>query len=214
MDCVLNGFYSYPISHVVIPMIISYYYGKGFNSVLFAITAAAVWELVEFTVRETFGSYLLFGDTLINIYTQEERETVCNIVLLDIGNGILGAFLAYFTARGKLSPNFKYWQHVVAFIIVGVTYSFLSGFSWYCSWDESCNGERVDFPWGNFVNVVLIFVWFWIFFIDWAWLFLNVIIISGMGTIPVVSSAVMVYIGTAVCFLIQIFRPREYQILP
>lgn len=214
MDCVLNGFYSYPISHVVMPMVISYYYGKGFNSVLFAITAAAVWELVEFTVRETFGSYLLFGDTLNDIHGQEEPETICNIVLLDLGNGILGALLAYFTARGKLSPNFKYWQHVVAFIIVGVTYSFLSGFSWYCAWDESCNGERVDFPWGNFVNVVLIFVWFWIFFIDWAWLFLNVVIISGMGTIPVVSSAVMVYIGTGVCFLIQIFRPREYQILP
>lgn len=209
MDCVLNGFYSYPISHVVMPMVISYYYGKGFNSVLFAITAAAVWEFVEVILKEVFGSYLLFGDSLVG-----NDETLCNANFLDLGNGILGALLAYFTARGQLSPNFKYWQHVVAFIIVGVTYSFLSGFSWYCAWDESCNGERVDFPWGNFVNVVLIFVWFWIFFIDWAWLFLNVVIISGMGTIPVVSSAVMVYIGTGVCFLIQIFRPREYQILP
>ena len=214
MDCVDNGFYAYPISHVVMPMIISYYYGNGFNSVLFAITAATVWELIEFIVVEGFGSYLIYGDSLTGINGQDEPETLCNVLFLDVGNGILGGLLAYYTANGKLSPKFEYWQHILAFLLMGLLYSFLSGFSWYCAWDDSCNGERVDFPWGNVVNIIVVFVFFSIFFVEWKWLFLNVFIISGVGTIPVVSSAVMVYIGTAVCFLIQICRRRDYQTLP
>ena len=197
LDCVYNGFYSYPISHVVMPMILTRYYGSGFNSVLFAISLAVVWEVIEITTMAVFNSYVLFGDSL------NETETLCNVVFLDLGNGILGASLAYVTVGGKLKQTINYLVQWVIFILVGLLYSYLSGYSWYCAWDPDCDGEMVDFPWGNVVNVIVVAIWMYFCFEDWYWLFFNVLVISMFGTITYLSSAIMVYVGTAFCFIVH-----------
>jgi len=213
MSCVINGFYSYPISHVVLPMIVTRYYDSGFNSVLFALSAVALWEFIEVVLIETAGSYVIFGDSINE--DVNNQETLCNVSFLDIGNGILGASLAYATIGGKLKQSINYWVHWIIFILVGILYSFLSGFSWYCAWDPDCNGEMVDFPWGNVVNIILLSAWFYFCFENVFWLWVNVILISVAGTIPLISSAVMVYIGTTICFAVQLLRKRpEYELLP
>lgn len=210
LDCIDNGFYAYPISHVLLPMMVSYYYSKGLNGALFAVTAAAGWETLEVLVKEIFGSYLIYGDSFVG-----EAETVCNVSLLDLGNGILGALLAYVTTRGGLKKSLGYWQQCSIFLVVGLLYAFFSGISWYCSWDGSCEeGEMVSFPWGNLINIVLLVVWIYFCYDDPQWILVNVLIISIFGTIPVLSSAIMVYIGTALCVTIQIsynVRIREME---
>jgi hypothetical protein len=201
LECIDNGFYSYPISHVIIPMIITRYYGNGFNSVLFGVFAAALWEMLEVITVSFFESYVLFGDSFGPI--GGGTETLCNAMFLDVGNGILGALLAWVTTGGTLKKTINYWIQWVIFILVGLLYSYLSGFSWYCSWDPDCDGEMVDFPWGNIANLVVVVIWMYFCFADWYWLYFNVFVISIFGTIPIISSAVMVYVGTAICFVVQ-----------
>ena len=162
LECIDNGFYSYPISHVIIPMIITRYYGNGFNSVLFGVFAAALWEMLEVITVSFFESYVLFGDSFGPI--GGGTETLCNAMFLDIGNGILGALLAWVTTGGTLKKTINYWIQWVIFILVGLLYSYLSGFSWYCSWDPDCDGEMVDFPWGNVANLVVVVIWMYFYF--------------------------------------------------
>ena len=186
-------------------MLLYYFHESGFNGVLFSISVAAVWEILEAFLKEGFDSYVLYGDSLVG-----EPETACNISIMDLGNGLLGGLLAFVTFKGEIREDFTYWKHIGIFIILALVYAFFSGISWYCSWSSECDSEEmVDFPWGNLFNIILLSLYIYFCFTNGFWIWINVIIISIVGSIPYLSSAYMVYIATIICFLIQAFRNDE-----
>ena len=96
-----------------------------------------------------FGSFLLFGND------NESMESVENVVILDLGNGIIGIGIALLTMLA-IKPVFKeinWWYKAILFIAYGIVYSMLSTYG-ICQ-TESCD----HLPFGNIINyfVVLLF---------------------------------------------------------
>ena len=199
-DCIDNGFYFYPISHLIIPSILFLHYGKGgWSSVFFAFSLSSVWELVEYLTFELFDSYITFPDS------SQSLELVCDVVLLDIGNGLLGCILAWAMVYSTgcemaLKPNYIL---TLAFLAL---YSPLSSFGWYCNkWLSSkCEvGELVNFPWGNVFCWVLTLIYSYTFIKKYAsmntahFVVLNSTVLISIASFKVLSSAILTYIGFA-----------------
>ena len=80
MDC-LQDRSLYPVSHVFLPFAIELIYRRTWLTV----TIILCWELLEYAVFKSFGTYGIFPGAM---------ETMCDVVLLDLGNGLIGVLLA------------------------------------------------------------------------------------------------------------------------
>lgn len=75
----------YPVSHVFTPFLI---YMLTHNAFLTVMLFAA-WELFEYITYELFNGYGIYPGDI---------EEMCDVIVLDLGNGFLGLFLALFVA--------------------------------------------------------------------------------------------------------------------
>ncbi len=200
-DCVNNGHYAYPVSHLLLPAFLFLLYGEGnWDSALFAFSLAGFWEVVEYIVYDLVGGYITFPDS------SESIEVVCDIVLLDLGNAILGCVLSWVMIHATNSTTVRDLTRCDTFvvIIIFILYSISSSTGWYCNtwFDPDCViGDMVAFPFGNIVCMLLLsFICYQILYkradARTAWFtLLNVIIISGLGSLLWLSSAIMTYIA-------------------
>ena len=223
LECLNNGHYFYPISHLLIPSLLFLFYGNGgWNSAFFAFSLACVWELFEFLLYELFDSYVIFADG-------NAEETICNVIFLDLGNAILGCILSWMmlrsTSSGVEMP--RSWGVIVIIVLLLVAFSFSSDVSWECnSWyNTNCN-EKV-FPYGNVVCwFILGTICFTVLHGKIAWFtFLNVSVVILPNTLiflsPYIrdrlSSAVLTYISCGVLYItygvLWITKKNTYQAL-
>ena len=207
-ECVDNGHYSYPASHLILPSIVFLLYGNGkWNSLWFSLALACIFELVEYISFEIFDGYITFPDV------SDSLEAACDIVLLDIGNALLGCILSWITLHSTNTitvRNLKV-RDIVLVVIIFIAYSISSSVGWYCNkWFYSdCEiGELVSFPYGNLVCVLLLSILcFCVIRVrsssKLAWfIFLNVCVVSFVSSLLVLSSAILTYIAFGIlCIL-------------
>ncbi len=198
-ECVNNGHYGYPASHLLLPSILFFLYGKGkWNSFLFALGLASIWEVLEYTSFEVFDSYVTFPDS------SDSLEVVCDIVLLDIGNAILGCVLSWVTlyATSTTTVEFVTIYDVLLVFTMFIVYSLASTIGWYCNaWFGCTLGEMTSFPYGYIVCVLaLAAVCFHVLRLRSSlklacYVFLNVLVVTFVSSLLVLSSAILTYIA-------------------
>lgn len=204
-DAITNEYFSnYEGSHVMFPMTLAIMYQTNnqidyWRTAFFTFSFVAVWEVLEVLLTLTFGSFVIFGPD------NELSESIEDVVILDLGNGIIGISIALLVLA-SLNPSFKenaWWVRFVLFLIYGITYSLLSPYG-------LCQGGSCDpysFPWGNIVNYFVILIYAFClsrFFVNelsliYAFIF-NAFVFNTVTIITFVSSAVMVYIASG-CLL-------------
>lgn len=122
MECVYDRRTLYPVSHVFTPFLLYVLTHNAFLTVLLF----TVWEFVEYFTFESTGSYHVFPGG---------QETLCDVIVLDLGNGFLGLFLAWFvTWQQKLEPvrlDAKMWTVTILF---GAVWSVLSPLDFECDY--------------------------------------------------------------------------------
>jgi len=198
-------FYNYEGNHVMFPMLLAFLYQSQtqiqyWNTAFFTFSFVAFWEVIELLARLIFGSLLLFGPD------NDVTEPIEDIVLLDMGNGIIGiciALLVLATLRPQFKP-LKWWIRGLLFVVYGVVYSALSPYG-LCSGD--CT--TLHFPYGNIGNYFIIGGFGYImnrYVVDrslaYAFIF-NAFLLNSATLILFKSSAIMVYITSA--FLLAVW---------
>ena len=81
-ECLYDRRTLYPVSHIFTPFLI-YLLTHRFDIV---ITLIVLWEIFEFITYASADSYIIF---------EGSAETICDIVLLDLGHGLLGILLSW-----------------------------------------------------------------------------------------------------------------------
>ena len=195
-------FYNYAGNHVMFPMVVAFLYQTQkpihyWNTFFFSFFFVALWEIVEVLLYLVFGSFLLFGND------NESMESVENVVILDLGNGIIGIGIALLTMLA-IKPVFKeinWWYKAILFIAYGIVYSMLSTYG-ICQ-TESCD----HLPFGNIINyfVVLLFGFIMYLYVVndqlvYAFVF-NAFLINSATMIQFQSSVIMIYITSALLLL-------------
>jgi hypothetical protein len=119
-----------------------------------------LWEVVELAAKKLTNSYILFGTD-----NDGGMETVENIVLLDLGNGVIGAIIGVLTLL-TFPPKIKqvnFWGKWIVFLAYGILFSYFSSLS-HCE-NSLLSKENVDceppyvFPWGIPLNIVLTYLY-------------------------------------------------------
>ena len=94
MECLYDRRALYPVSHVYIPFALQLLGGRAWLT----LAVIVLWELLEYTVFQAADSYVVFPG---------EAETFCDVILLDLGNGVLGLLLAkWFLYNNYKRPRF------------------------------------------------------------------------------------------------------------
>ena len=184
---ITKGYSNYEGNHVMFPMLLVFLYQsageiKYLQAAFFAVTLAAVWEIIEIVVRSTFNSYILFG------VDNESYETIVDIVVLDIGNGVIGAALGVLVLLA-LKPPFQkvnFWIKTTIFLLFGAVYSYLSSFG-SCG-DLDC--KDLVIPWGNYANMGIVIVYSYFFLYRW--------VTDVSLTVAYASNAIIILIATSV----------------
>ena len=194
--------YGYPASHLLLPSILFFLYGEGkWNSFFFALGLACIWEVLEYASFEVFDTYVTFPDS------SDSLEVVCDIVFLDIGNAILGCVLSWVTlyATGSTVVKFVTSCDILLVSTMFIVYSLASTVGWYCNvWFNCTQGEMTSFPYGYIVCVLaLAAVCFHVLrlrssFKLACYAFLNVLIVTFVSSLLVLSSAILTYIACLV----------------
>lgn len=190
-------YYNYEGNHLMFPFLVALLYQNSNNfqywhTLFFTFALTAFWEFVEFFSITVFGSYLLFGND------NTEHESLFDIILLDLGNGILGACLALYTLW-LIQPTFKktsvVWK-IVVFLIFGTVYSIFSSYGW-CQ-DKACT----SFPWGNLANAALVFLYSILYLNRFAFdteitvIYVTVALLTLLATsTKILPTAIMIYIA-------------------
>ena len=203
-DFVTNGeYYNYEANHVIFPMLLAFMYQtdksiKYWNTAFFTFSFVAFWEVLEMLSNILFGSYLLFA------HDNDETEDKGDIVILDLGNGILGIMLALLVLNA-LKPTFQnrtFVYRFFMFILYGSIYSALSAFG------RCQNNDCSYIPYGNIANYGLILIFGYVLYQklfnrQLSIIFvLHAIIYNSVTMIHYISSAIMVYITTAILLLL------------
>lgn len=193
-------FYNYEGNHVMFPMLLTFLYLHKnkinyWNTAFFAFSFVAFWELLEFSVGHVFGSFFIFGPD------NEASETVEDIIILDLGNGIIGICIGLLTIA-TLQPSFKvtsWWFRALLFLVYGLVYSILSPYG-------ICRGKCPDslyVPYGNIANYFVILMFGFTmnkYVVDsllvYAFIF-NAFIFNTATLIRFQSSVIMVYVASA-----------------
>lgn len=195
-------FYNYAGNHVMFPMVVAFLYQTQkpihyWNTIFFSFFFVALWEILEVLAYLLFGSFLLFGSD------NDSIESVENVVILDLGNGIIGIGIALLTML-SIKPVFKeinWWYKAILFIMYGIVYSMLSTYG-ICK-TESCD----HLPFGNIINYFVIALFGFIMYLYvvndqlvYAFVF-NAFLINSATMIQFQSSAIMIYITSALLLL-------------
>ena len=187
------------------PMLLTFLYPtktpiQYWNTAFFAYSFVALWELIEFLIGYAFGTFFIFGPD------NQATETVEDIVVLDLGNGVIGVCIGLLT-MAALKPQFKktsWWVRALMFLSYGLVYSLLTPYG-------ICRGECPDplfVPFGNIINyiVILIFAYFlyqYAFDLSLVYAFVfNAFVLNSVTMILFHSSVIMVYIGSGFLLLV------------
>tara|TARA_A100001015_G_scaffold89810_1_gene100031 strand:- start:1484 stop:2209 length:726 start_codon:yes stop_codon:yes gene_type:complete len=164
-------FYIYAANHVWFPCILVLLYlshpNKKHNLItafLFSFSLISAWELFELLAKKIFNSYVLFGSD------NGGMETLENVVILDLGNGVIGGIIGILTLL-TYPPEIKkvnFWWKWLIFLGYAMLFSYFSSFS-HCGNDfiervnEDCTPPYV-FPWGVPLNMLSTYLWgyFWL----------------------------------------------------
>jgi hypothetical protein len=208
-------FFNYEGSHVMFPLLLVLLYQssgpiKYWPAAFFSVSMAAIWEVLEVLAQLTMDSYVLFG------LDNDSHEPIVDVVLLDIGNGIIGVAIGLLLLLA-LQPQFRdvtVWVKTTIFLIFGCLYSYLSSFG---SCKSSACTELVT-PWGNYANMVLVSLYSYFFlythFTDARTTTAyasNAILLLLATSIRWKSSAITVYIasGVLICFWGVVYLRRR-----
>lgn len=151
MDCLEDRRALYPVSHIYIPFLLYYLIPKFY----FVFFLAAVWEVLEYTIFHLFGNYGLFPGI---------GETTCDVVILDLGNGLLGILLAYIIYWRGQEPRFQpiqmsLWKWICA-LIFGLLWSVISPLDYECEyWMFDCSHFHY---WGVILLCILLAIYMFI----------------------------------------------------
>jgi len=183
MECLYNRRTLYPVSHVYLPFVFQLLVGRAWIT----LAAIVLWEVLEYAVYEAAGSYVVFPG---------EAETLCDVVFMDLGNGVLGLLLAKWFLYNHYAPPAWAWaraQTVLWSLVLVVLWSVFS------PWDHDCKDWIVTdcAMWGVPVLTLLLllyapavchrwFLWVGVVYLHATW-------------IPA-STPLIVYCTTAVLF--------------
>ena len=199
-----EDYFNYEGNHVMFPMLLIFMYQNTksiqyWNAAFFTFSLVAIWEVVEVLFKLLFTSFILFGPD------NHFEETVVDIVILDLGNGIIGICIGLLVLA-SLKPKFKetkWWLRVILFTVYGATYSALSPFGW-CR-EGSC--DTLHFPYGNIINYFVILAFGYALYklyvekrLVYAFMF-NAFLLNSATLIRFQSAAIMVYI-TSACLIL------------
>ena len=115
-ECLYDRRTLYPVAHILAPFLI-YLLAQDPSIVLGLVVA---WEFVEFFAYAATGSYHIFPDG--------SSETVCDVVLLDLGNGVLGLLLGMWFVYWFSLPTLKMttWRWLTIIVSATIWIIFLS----------------------------------------------------------------------------------------
>lgn len=164
-------YYLYAANHVWFPCILILMYFSHpnkkhnfFTAFLFSFSIISAWEILELLVKTLFNSFLIFGSD------NDSTETLENVVLLDMGNGVIGGIVGILTLYAY-PPEIKkvnFWWKWIIFLVYAIVFSFFSSLS-HCgergleTFYEDCSPPYV-FPWGVPLNIINTYLWgyFWL----------------------------------------------------
>lgn len=200
-DCVNNGHYAYPASHLLLPSILFTLYGTGkWDSFFFGFGIPCLWELLEYTTFELFGSYVVFPDSSTSL------EVVCDIVLLDIGNAVLGCILTWLTINATNTTTCKgvTFCDALLILVMIILYGLASSSGWYCNeWFGCTPGEMSAFPYGHIVCILALAVMCNVIRLRSSlklasYMFFNCCVVTLLSSFLFLSSAILTYIACLV----------------
>ena len=97
------------------------YWTAGF----FSFSLISLWEVIEILCKKLFSSFILFGSD------NGGTESLENVVILDLGNGLIGIVLGILTLQvfqPKIKKVNSIWKWII-FLLYGGVFSFFSSFS-------------------------------------------------------------------------------------
>lgn len=165
-DWLYEGKFSmYPSNHVWFPCLIVLIYLSSkkenqkqtawnyWSASLFSFSALSLFELLELLAKKLFSSYIIFGTD------NGGSESLENIIILDLGNGLIGIvlciiFLYAMPPRIKKTTFIRKW---VLLLIYGIIFSYLSSKS-HCGLDPGCN-PPYSFPYGIPLCILLTYLY-------------------------------------------------------
>lgn len=189
MECLYDRRTLYPVSHVFTPFVLYLLTRNAFLTV----TLFVAWEFVEYAVFESTGSYHVFpGD----------QETLCDVVVLDLGNGFLGLFLAWFVAsQHDLEVLDKsVWLPTFLFAVL---WSLFSPLDFECEhWLFRCD----DTAWG--IPLMTLLLGIYAYYVHWLGKTRVAKVLFGVGALYLnmtwipLSTPLLVYYASVVVFLV------------
>ena len=200
-ECLYDRRTLYPVSHIFTPFLI---YLLTHNAFL-TVTLFTAWEIVEYIVFYTFNSYIMFppdGNTT-------GFETLCDLVLLDIGNGFLGLLLAWWIGK-RLAPLQMSILRWIYTIIFGILWSLASPLHHECEdWLFQCDYTA----WGIPIMNVLLVIYLWLLRSDqnqtlWV-LFVVGTLYLNITWIPE-STPLLMYYASILIFVLSLLIPWIY----
>jgi len=189
-DCLYNRRTLYPVSHFFAPFAT---YLLTHNSFL-TVSIFAAWELIEYIVFTDDDSYLIFPGTL---------ESLCDVIILDLGNGFLGLFIAWWIqwciGCNKVTLTCTKWLYTILFLVV---WTLVSPLDFECEfWIFPCDYTAWGIP---ALSVFLaIYLWLlrsddnrtlWVIFVV-GLLYLNVTWIPVSTPLLVYATSIVMMIG-------------------
>lgn len=150
-------YYAYPAIHAWISCLLYFFGPGGWTSAAISFAVMAFWEICETIIYELNNGYMFWADSNLN------RDPTNNSILLDLGNALIGIFLAigvrYSSNRVQLLRSPIGFFDVFYFLIYVIGLSFFSSITWYCNtlFDKDCiEGQMVDrLPWG----LIILYPW-------------------------------------------------------
>lgn len=159
----------YYIQHLIEPYLIYCLTKSYFLGILIPV----VWEIIEYFIYNSIGNYsILFLET-----EESANETIYDILIYDIGGGILATYIAFtlyyiFDINTILIKDLTSWKMVLLFALKLLVSAPFSAIGWECSTLTSSivsslcpeEGEYQLFAWGLLgliaINVAYIFYMF------------------------------------------------------
>jgi len=194
-----QSFYSYEANHVIFPMLLCYLYQTSttiyyWNTAFFVFSFVAFWEMLEVIAHLTLESFILFG------VDNDTPESLVDVVILDLGNGIIGIIIGLLSIHVLRPPftNVSLYMKILSFLVYGAIFSYLSSFS-SCRGVDKCNKLLV--PFGNYINMGLTALFSFVYFytysklttIAWSYTINSVALLTAVS-VRWKSSAATVYV--------------------